>query len=115
MEEAYVPLRERLRAQSGLREERIFPCPLIGDVTIRKLSAREQLQVAERIPDDCENLVAMAHYIIATLIDEGGEAVYQPEDLEEVIALDPRILATISREVRDLLGLSIGVRDHAKN
>ena len=110
-----APLRARMQAQSG-KVYKTVPVPLVGEVRIQNLSAREQLAVAARIPDDCENLVAMAHYVAACVLDDETDSLlYGENDIEEVLALDPRILATLSKEVRDLCGLDIGVKAAAKN
>ena len=106
-------LRDRMREQSG-RKRKAVTVPLVGEVTIQNLSAREQIELGERVKG-LSDLDAMGLYICACLLDEQDQPAYSESELDEVLSLDPRILATLTREIRDLCGLDIGVRTAAKN
>ena len=117
-EPATPSLRERVLAKSQ-REYATVSFPPACDlppIRVRSLTAREQMAVNDSLPENAENLETMAGYIAACcLADELDTPLFSPSDRAAIIALDPRVLASLSAAVRELCGLDIGVKQAAKN
>ena len=118
-----MSLRETLLERCRNREHRTFEVPGLGEVTIRALSSKEQIELAESIPEQSSDVVYVAHYIAASLVHrDSGALVLSPTDIDtligddgETIGLDAKTAALIFREIKDLNGLDVGRKDAEKN
>lgn len=106
--------RQKLLAKSG-RRYRDLLVPDVGNVRIRNLTAREQIEVANSIPEKATNLEAMVIYVMACVVNEDDTPVFEEGDRRQVEELDAAVMARLSVEIRELCGLDIGVKDAAKN
>jgi hypothetical protein len=80
------------REQVLARRERpteTVPCPELGDgatLTVRRLSAKEFMALTERAKAQPD--LAYAHWIVATVIDDQGNAMFSEADAAELAEQD---------------------------
>jgi len=107
-------VRAKLLAKVG-HQYHDFDVPGVGPVRIKNLTAREQIDIANTIEDASSNLDLMVTYILRCVVDPANKPVFTEADRELIMDLDSAVIAHLSREIRDLCGLSIGVKEAAKN
>lgn len=106
--------RQKLLAKAG-RQYRDVIVADVGNVRVRNLTAREQIEVANSLPDKANNLEGMVAYIMACVVNEDGAPLFEEGDRQQVEDLNCAVMAQLFSEIRELCGLDIGVKDQAKN
>lgn len=116
-----MSIREKLQSRSK-RQYRTFPVEGMGDVTIRSLSANEQLTIEQSFTKETGEFDRAVTYLIACLVDdEGGQPSLTENDRgwitgnSEHDGIDAAAAAAIFREIHDLCGLGIGPKEAVKN
>ena len=97
------------------RQYRDVLVPGVGNVRLKSLTAREQLAVADSLPEEAGGLDWILAHVAACVVDEDDSPVFGPEDLAVLGDMDARTMSLLCDEASELCGLKIGVKDAAKN
>lgn len=77
-----------------------------GDVIIRSLSHRERAEIFDRPTSTAvERTKTEALVVASAVIDETGDPIFQPEDLEALQKKNPKVIERIAKEILVLSGI----------
>ncbi len=93
---------------------RTVDIPGLGEVRIRRLSIQAQSEwAAQTVADEKRGDLSMARLLVAALVDEAGEPVFGPADVDLILKLDAKLITAAYKAVLEFNAMDAGALEQA--
>lgn len=97
--------RDQILARTLSWPTEVVPCPELGagaTLRVKTLNARDFMDMSSRAKASPD--LAYAHWIVATVVDDEGKAVFQPEDAATLANMPFSLIARLTEAAQRLNG-----------